>query len=345
MENQRPNIYEIATKELSQDAFFTWLLQWADESNKKYNQALHEIAQDFVRLLLGKKPDYEIKKVEAVRQWKKIDIKAEINDEYIIIIEDKKDAREHGNQLERYQIKTNEYCEDKNQLEPKLIYLKTGNENNDTLKKIGKNGYSIVDRKAVLDILKSRKIKNDILNDYLNYLHTIENQTNSYQNIKNITSWDPSDGRAAQGFYMQIEEYLKTRNHKNDFGWHSVSNRRGGFLCFWYHLTDLKDYQLKIQLENDFKDDIKVVVKIEEWNKDLKLLKGISSEIEKLGKKHGLDIVKPPKFRIGKTSTVAVVENIIPEETNWPDYFEHFMKNLKELEKTLDEYARKETKK
>jgi hypothetical protein len=31
----RPNIFEIAMSKLSQDAFFTWLIEWADNSNEK----------------------------------------------------------------------------------------------------------------------------------------------------------------------------------------------------------------------------------------------------------------------------------------------------------------------
>jgi len=30
-----PNLYEIATTELSQDAFIAWLLQWGDIENKE----------------------------------------------------------------------------------------------------------------------------------------------------------------------------------------------------------------------------------------------------------------------------------------------------------------------
>ena len=35
----KPNLFSIATKELSQDAFITWLLQWADDSCFKENPA------------------------------------------------------------------------------------------------------------------------------------------------------------------------------------------------------------------------------------------------------------------------------------------------------------------
>ena len=98
----KPNIFRLATKELSQDAFFTWLLQWADKKHIQFDPQLNEIAQDFVRLLIGQSVDYQINKVEAGRQWNNIDIWAEINDEYFIGIEDKTNTGEHFEQLERY---------------------------------------------------------------------------------------------------------------------------------------------------------------------------------------------------------------------------------------------------
>ncbi len=41
----KPNLFQIATKELSQDGFFTWLIQWADSTyfNNKCGQfAVHQ---------------------------------------------------------------------------------------------------------------------------------------------------------------------------------------------------------------------------------------------------------------------------------------------------------------
>ena len=68
----RPNLFQIATSELSQDAFFTWLMLWADPSNIQEDPTLCAIGQDFVRLLLGKSRDcndiMEIDKVVVRRQ-------------------------------------------------------------------------------------------------------------------------------------------------------------------------------------------------------------------------------------------------------------------------------------
>lgn len=50
----KPNLFKIATGELSQDSFIAWLLEWADSKNSQYNSSLLRVAQIFVRLLLGK---------------------------------------------------------------------------------------------------------------------------------------------------------------------------------------------------------------------------------------------------------------------------------------------------
>ena len=88
----RPNLFQIATSELSQDAFFTWLMLWADPSNIQEDPTLCAIGQDFVRLLLGKSRDcndiMEIDKVvvdsqnvfhvRIVAQGRSVDISANV---------------------------------------------------------------------------------------------------------------------------------------------------------------------------------------------------------------------------------------------------------------------------
>ena len=56
----RPNLFSIATKELSQDAFITWLLQWADDTFIQENSELCNAGKEFVKKLLSFK--YKIEK-------------------------------------------------------------------------------------------------------------------------------------------------------------------------------------------------------------------------------------------------------------------------------------------
>ena len=79
----KPNIFEIATKELNQDAFITWLLQFADANCIKYDEYINKCGIEFVTELIKKQiPEFDekIETVKAGRQWENIDVWAEIND-------------------------------------------------------------------------------------------------------------------------------------------------------------------------------------------------------------------------------------------------------------------------
>jgi hypothetical protein len=151
----KPNIFEISTKELTQDGFVTWLLKWADPVNKKYDTKLNECGVDFVKFLIRKQynDNIEIKKVEADRQWKNIDICADVNEQYFIIIEDKTFTGEHSNQLEIYKKISLERCK-KSDRKLICIYLKTGTEAKSSLKNIAEKGFSIVERFELINFFK-----------------------------------------------------------------------------------------------------------------------------------------------------------------------------------------------
>jgi len=112
----KPNIFNLATKELSQDSFIAWLLQWADSDCKTIDEKLNDCAKGFIKLLIFTQfaDNIEIKKVKAGRQWENIDIWAEVNDEYLIIIEDKTFTQQHSNQLETYKENAENWCKERN---------------------------------------------------------------------------------------------------------------------------------------------------------------------------------------------------------------------------------------
>ena len=57
-----PNVFSFATSELSQDAMFSWIIQWSDPRYKNKDHSLHEVACEFVRLLIGQS-DFLIEKI------------------------------------------------------------------------------------------------------------------------------------------------------------------------------------------------------------------------------------------------------------------------------------------
>ncbi|RFP66402.1 hypothetical protein D0N36_03375 [Hymenobacter lapidiphilus] len=327
--HSKPNIFSVATKELSQDGFLTWLLQWADSRVASFDESLNETAKSFVRMLLGQPASYEVTKVEAGRQWSNIDVWAEVNDEYFIAIEDKTTSGEHSQQLERYKQIAQEYYADKG-FKLIFIYLKTGNESAATLQKVTEKGYAVIGRKPILAVLQERTVSNAILVDFLEYLASIENQTNSHSQFENITS----DWKAAEGFYIQLQERLAQWSD-----WRYVANQTGGFLGFWYHWAEASDYSLYIQIENRLDGGIKLVVKIGDWDPSVDTLYSILAGLQPYAKKQELLLAKPDKFRSGSTSTLAIVKNAFPASDQGAFDIEAFLQVLAKLEMVLDEYV------
>ena len=223
----KPNIFEISTKELTQDGFITWLLKWADPSNKKYDEKLNQCAIDFIKYLIKEqlKEDIEIIKVEADRQWENIDIWADVNEKYFIIIENKTYTNEHSNQLEKYKEVSLDWCKE-NKRKLICIYLKTGSEAKSSLGVIKEKGFLIVGRKELITFFQNYSIKNDIYNDFYSKIINIEKAEKAFE-IKNIIDWDWS---CWTGFYDYLDSVLEITD------WKYVANPSGGFLGIWWQI-------------------------------------------------------------------------------------------------------------
>tara|TARA_R110002096_G_C14621502_1_gene724177 strand:- start:10 stop:1029 length:1020 start_codon:yes stop_codon:yes gene_type:complete len=239
-----PNLFDYATSELSQDAFLTWLIQWADNDYENLDKPLNSCAKLFVQELVGKNTKYKIETVQAGRQWNNIDVWALINNEYFIVIEDKKGSKEHSDQLNRYsEIAEKKYKN--SDIKVKLVYFKMeeqGNYNN-----IKNAGFSILNRSKMISIIKeyikSTKTseQNNILKDYYENLKNLDNEVKSYL-TRPINEWNPWFGW--QGFYTELQ-----KNIGGD--WNYVSNRSGGFLGFWWNHKFQKEFHYYLQLEQE----------------------------------------------------------------------------------------------
>ena len=131
----RPNLFDYATSELSQDAFLLWLMEWGKSCYKDEDNALHSIAQRFIRRLLNKPNEFEISDIQLFKQQKKIDVLAIINNQYAIIIEDKTDTREHDRQISAY---TKEVQTQYPALSLTCVYYKSGNESKQSIRNMNK---------------------------------------------------------------------------------------------------------------------------------------------------------------------------------------------------------------
>ncbi len=247
MKLKKPNIFDYATSELSQDAFITWLIQWAKREYISIDKKLHNCALSFVKSLIGESQDYQIKNIEAGRQWNNIDIWAKVNDDYFIVIEDKKGTKEHSDQLNRYSQIAKEYYKNSD-IEVKLVYFKMEEQGKYT--KIKDAGFLSFGRNKMLNILKNyfqsteTEFQNDIISDYYENLKSLDKKINSYRTLP-IDKWN---WYSWQGFYSELQKHIEGT-------WAEVPNAAGGFLGFWwnsyYSKINGKEFEYYLQLEQD----------------------------------------------------------------------------------------------
>ncbi|MBD8019067.1 PD-(D/E)XK nuclease family protein [Kaistella pullorum] len=328
----KPNIFDIATKELNQDAFITWLLKFADPKYQSANQKLNTCGKTFVTQLIKKQLstfDEQINKVEAGRQWENIDVWAEINEKYLIIIEDKINSSHHSNQLSRYKENAEKWCKNNNYKEPICIYLKTGNESQSRLSQIEKNGYSIFSRLDFINLLNEFKdINNDIFIDFYERLKRIEKSNNEFEN-KIIKDWNGNDW---QGFFQFLEKEIPIEN------WDYVNNASGGFWNAVLNWDYWNIYPAYIQLEEG-KLCFKISTDPNELDLPENLTRGeIRNHLHKLimnqAKNSGFENIKrPTRFGNGNYMTVAIVnrEDWLGKENETID--------KENIVKTLTEYV------
>lgn len=243
--DSKPNLFDYATSELSQDAFFLWLCEWADENYKDVDNGLHTCARGFIKELLFNKEhplNEEIKTVKTFKQQCNVDISLLVNDKYYIIIEDKLFTKEHSNQLTRYKESAEKHCGDKKYEEPICVYLKTTYQSKSSLKDMSDNGWKPVMRKDLVEFFRKydSSINNNIFSDYVNHLYNKDSKFLSYKAAE-IKDWNYNSW---VGFYEELENELVKRNliEKSSLvDWRYVNNASGGFLGFWWHWIGLTD--------------------------------------------------------------------------------------------------------
>jgi hypothetical protein len=305
----RPNIFEIATKELSQDAFITWLLQYADEKYKEDDFIINECGNLFVQELIKKQiPNFNerVINVNAGRQRENIDVWAEINNKYLIIIEDKTTSFQHSNQLTRYKLIAEDWCSKNSFEKPICIYLKTGNESQSSLNNIINQGFGIFNRNDFVNLLdKFNSTKNNIFLDFYYRLSRLEKINNDFEN-KVIGDWNGADW---QGFFQFLEKEIEIVN------WHFVNNPSGGFWNavivweIWNNIPvyiQLEETKLCFKISTHPDDDVKLPTDVTRGLIRNSIYDLIISKANEYGFSN---IRKPDRFGNGHYMTVAIVDS------------------------------------
>ena len=183
----RPNIFNYAKKELSQDAVICWLLECCHSDDDKYRQ----IGIDFVRFILDneniKEKDIELEKDSPRSQYKNMDVHANIRVGKTIIpviFEDKTDTFLHDNQESKYiekieKLKTGSLFNDNGlcwREKAQYVFFKTGyvfDWQREVIENLDKNINAEVKSIYIDDILNfisKHKDKEFMLADYYEYL-------------------------------------------------------------------------------------------------------------------------------------------------------------------------------
>lgn len=332
-----PNLFKIGTSELSHDCFFTWLLQWGDEKSKRYSLKLHECSKTFIKEVINSKLNYdkEIKSVSTKRQWKGVDIMSVINEEVVVIFENKTGTKAHSGQLSRYKEITTQWCTEKG-CELVCVYLKTESESKKSLEKVKGEGYVILGRNELFKVFnRFDNIHSDIYRDFILQLNHLHERENSFL-TKKISDWT---------YYNWIGLYKYLEDNINVSNWSYVNNSSGGFIGLWWYFHNWDGHSVYLQIEQGdlcFKIQVKGGGKSKARNNWYRIIKKVANEYS------CPEINRPTRFGYGKFMTVAKISR-----ENWLGYDhstfdkEIVLANLKRYQDVLKyclEYVTKENK-
>ena len=313
MNSNSPNLFHYATKELSQDAMICWLIDWAGQTEG--DEELRRCGLRFVNALLNHKRDDKIpievkggSEIKIVRQERSIDVLVRINQQHVLLIEDKTDTKDHSEQLSRYyddvvEGRTQFGKVRKRDLRP--VYFKTGNQSLSDDRRIEEiENYKVFNRQDFLNVLDGCMGSNQIVMDFRQYLQGVEDETKSY------SDWTGEARReswwAWQGFFRHLECKLHLRPGMGN--WEYVSNPSGGFLGFWWWLSENDQLYLQIeaQLRHGQATRAKLCFKVDTENKSNDRKQALKWRWHERVLAAGRTRVKKPRvMRIGNTMTVA----------------------------------------
>lgn len=251
-----PNLYSFATGELSQDATLAYLLSWAKPVYRDSNPDMHRLGAALLWAFvsawaksLGVADPLQGKDIRYLHvgvQWNRVDVWAEINDDLLLLIEDKTHACEHSEQIARYVERAEAHYREEGSRPRQVlaVYCKTGNESLANLS--AKKGCGVFTRADLLAVLTACPMpENTIVQDFHQHLQGLENDTESFRDLPYADwSWN-----ARRGFCLAIERAWAAEGWELNLNWGDVSNARGGFTGFWWGFTRAENFGCDVYLQ------------------------------------------------------------------------------------------------
>lgn len=271
---KKENIFNYATKELTQDAFLRWLLENYDSDNEDVKYVSRAIIAAF--LDMQNIEAIEIEKIETIAQERKLDILVLISAnqvKYLIAIEDKTDSSEHGNQLDNYkkhlQMKYADY-------QQHHIFYKTSPMTDLEISYISSKGWNVFDIDRIYSIFSIFNIE---IKHYLlaSYIHHIKSLHTLYRGDlpTDITEWSikqwqnyairqsiklPNDMDTMIGNYRN-QYFMFAYNFKNQW-------KQGPYLEFRSRDVAYENFSMRILIYGLDKDIVDA--NIERWKEQIK---------------------------------------------------------------------------
>ena len=238
----RPNLFDFATSELSQDAVLGWCLAWADGRYATTDPTLNEIGRDLISSLFRAaniEAPAEPYSVVVRRQLEHVDIVAELGAEHLLVIEDKVHTSEHSDQLKTYAKTLTELYPERKRA---FIFLKTGDQS--SYSGVKADGWTTFLRKDLLAVLRRGSgCTNAIFRDFLDVLERKEGAVQGFLTAP-VATWGRRDP-AYVGLFTELQTQFE------DGRWGYVPNASGGFLGFWWNFEEVEGGEIYLQLEED----------------------------------------------------------------------------------------------
>jgi len=293
----KPNMFQFANSELSQDTMLCWLAAWGDPASATHDQRLHHLGLAFLWALFEKHgrslPDIR-KPIEIKRQHRGIDVLIVINNAIAVCIEDKVGTTEHSEQLQRYLAGLKEDGFSDDQVIP--VYVQTGEQG--SYRAVKAAGYAVMRRSELISLLQSYLQEgglDSIARDFHDYLKDIECRVEAFR-THSIAEWD---WYAWQGFYLELQHQL------GDGEWGYVANPSGGFLGFWWHWQTDGESEQYLQIEQG---SLCFKISVDNAAKRSDLRAKWLARILEAGRKAEFPVARPQRLGMGQTMTVAVFD-------------------------------------
>ncbi len=212
------NLFEYATKELSQDAFLMWFLESWNEPD------VGEHVTRFLESVTGLSIGHGIlTRLKTHAQVNHIDVTCDFwigDEQHLLIIEDKTGSSEHGNQLDRYTESIARWKNESNETHKNvyLLYYKTSYLDESEARRVkdavGYQGkkWLIWDLKTINEFFSKVKSNSVILNQYIEHVRKIQTDLESVSDLP-IREWSFRnwEGYFRKKLLERIREKFKDR--------------------------------------------------------------------------------------------------------------------------------------